>query len=107
MNSNVTVDVSNLKSRLVDKICALYNAETFFIASCQPHNSKYSEDTLIKDLQLEIFLEENNKIMMCGELVKYCNRGDNKRKVKLADITDTVNQPEVNIYHNHYIINNS
>lgn len=91
-----------LKSKLSSKIEDLYNREFYLIESCEKFKSKYSLEEELLDLQLRIHFEENNKIVILGKLVDYCQ--DNvKRKIKLKDISSELNQPEVNIVNNYLV----
>lgn len=104
MNLINTVAVTKLKEKFSDKICGLYNVETYYIEDCTTNNSKYSIAAQLRDFQLDIFLEENNTIEIKGKLVKFCSKDVTKKKVKLKNITDGINQPDVTINNNNYII---
>lgn len=96
----MTVDVSNLKEKFSDKVCDLYNKEVYFIDTCEKFPSKYSQRFQMIDMSLRIFFEENNKIIMCGKCLKYCDKS-RKQKIKIHTISLDM-KPDVTI--NNYII---
>ena len=95
--------VYKLKSEFSDKVSDLYNEEVYFIKTCKKFESKYSLQQQINDLSLRIYFEENNKIVIKGEMLKYCKGDSNKRKIKIKDISVDLNQPEI---HDVTVINN-
>ena len=101
----MTALVCKLKDTFLDKMNDLFNEQYYFIKSC----GKFDSDTLeqdLSDLSLRIWFEENNKIVLAGKLMKYCDKDGHKRKIKIKDISQDLNQPEVNIIHNHLVDDN-
>ena len=77
------VDVDALKDDLMDVMHDIYNQEMYFIESCRKFPTKYSAEIYSMDLQLRIFFEENNKIVIAGKCVTYCDKKRNhKLKIK-------------------------
>jgi hypothetical protein len=95
------VDVSNLKEDFANKVCDLYNKEEFFIKSCKKSTSKFSPDHILRELSLQIFFEENNKVVLGGYTVPFCDP-NKSRKIKLTELT--IEQPDITINNNSYII---
>lgn len=102
----MTVDVNKLKSDFTSKINDMFNEETYFIETCKKFPSKYSLENEVMDLSLRIFFEENNMIDLCGKTLKYCMVEGTKRRIKLVNISDEVNSPDVNIVNNYIIEDN-
>lgn len=100
----MSVDVCKIKERFTRNIGNIYNEETFFIETCTKFPSKYSLANQIMDDQLRIFFEENNKIVLEGQLVPYCTT-EARRKIRLINIATGVNMPEVEV--DNYIIENT
>lgn len=96
------VDVSKLKEKFSDKVCDQYNQDVYFIETCEKFPSKYSQRFQMIDMSLRIFFEENNKIIMGGKCLKYCDKG-RKQKIKIHTISLDM-KPDVTI--NNYIITN-
>lgn len=94
--------VDKLKTRFLEVIEDNYNTSVYFIESCLKFPTKYGSDNYLMDLSLNIFFEENNKIFLEGKLMKYCS-DDSKRKIKLTDISNDVNLPEVNVVNNYLV----
>lgn len=90
----MNVDVDSLKTSFLSKVLNRHNENKFFIASCEKFPSKFSKDQQIEDLLLHIFFKENNKTVIDGSLVTYCD-GTSKRKVKLYDISNDIYFPEL------------
>ena len=95
------VDVDKLKGNFLNKMNDLYNRDVYFVESCYKFPNKYSLDDSILDDHLRIFFEENNKIVLEGKMVKYCDT-DSKRKIKLINIQEEIT-PEVNIVNNYIV----
>lgn len=91
------VDVDNVKSKFLSKICDLYNQEVFFIDSCMKFPSKYSLEQSITDDSLRIFFLENNKVVIDGQLVEFCE-DEVKRNIKLSKIESEDSDFEINNY---------
>jgi hypothetical protein len=97
------VSVDKLKDDFVSKIDDSYNQEVYFIASCLKFPSKYSLQMYLMDLSLRIHFEENNCIILGGKKLKYCDRDSTNKKIKLADISNELNTPEINIVNNYLV----
>jgi len=98
----MVVDVDKIKNSYLSNMNELYNAETYFVQTCTKFPTKYSLEYQIMDESLRIFFEENNKIIICDKMLKYCDR-DSKRKIKLADISSEVESPDITIINNYII----
>lgn len=92
------VDVNKLKEKFSDKVCDQYNQDVYFIDTCEKFPDKYSRRFQMIDMTLRIFLEEHNKIVICGKCIKYCDK-DRKKKIKIHTIS--LDKPDVTI--NNYI----
>lgn len=99
----MTVDVCKLKEKFTDELSDLYNQDVYLIGNCSKFPSKQSLQQDLFDLSLKIYFEENNKIVLAGKMVKYCDKDGHKRKIKLKDISSELNQPEVNITKNYIV----
>lgn len=100
----MNVDVCKLKLKFAENVGELYTQENFFIETCKKFPSKYSLINQIIDDQLRIFFEENNKIVLDGQIVPYCT-DESKRKIRLINITTEKEIPEAEV--TNYIIENS
>lgn len=98
----MNVDVNQIKDSFLNRINDLYNQEVFFIATCYKFPSKYSLENSAMDENLRIFFEENNKIILCDKVLKYCDK-DSNRHIKLANISEEVGTPDINIINNYII----
>lgn len=98
----MNVDVDKLKDSFINKMGDLLNQDVYFVESCYKFPSKYSLEHAAMDEDLHIFFEENNLIILNGECLKYCTVGT-KRKIKLLNISNEVESPDVNIVHNYVI----
>jgi len=92
----------NKKTDFLDLLQDDYNQSVYFIESCNKFPTKYSAQYLAMDLSLSIFFQENNKIYVNGKCMKYCDKDNNRRKIKLQDISNEVNLPEINIVNNYF-----
>lgn len=97
----MNVGVDKLKDKFLNKVNTLYNQEVYFVDTCVTFPEKYPLTGYITDLQLQIFFEENNKIVLGGKLLKYCDK-DSNRKIKLLNIQEEVS-PEINIVNNYIV----
>ena len=97
----MNVDVDKIKDKFLNRISNLYNAEVYFIEICNKFPEKYPLPISITDLQLQIFFEENNKVVIGGKLLKYCEKGS-KKKIKIKSISDEISTPDITI--NNYFI---
>ena len=98
----MNVDVCKITDRFLNKMNDLYNQEVFFVEVCNKFPSKYSLENSAMDDSLRLFFEDNNKLVLCGEMVKYCDKGAN-RTIKLANISDEVGTPDINVVNNYII----
>jgi len=98
----MSVDVNKLKDRFTDKMNDLYNQDVYFVESCVKYPEKYPLKHILNDLQLQIFFEENNKIVLSGKCVKYCDK-DSKNIIRLINISDEVGSPDINIVNNYIV----
>lgn len=96
----MSVDVDKIKDKFLNRINTLYNQEVYFVDNCVTFPEKYPLTGYITDLQLQIFFEENNNVVIAGRTMKYCDK-DAKRKIKLLNITDEVGSPDINIVNNY------
>jgi len=94
------VDVNKVKEKFTDKLCGVYNTETYFIEDCTTNNSKYPISIQLIDYQLLIFFTENNLIDVCGELVPYYDSDKNNKKIKIKNISGDMKTLEVTINNN-------
>lgn len=90
----MVVDVDKIKNSYLSNMNELYNSETYFVESCTKFPTKYSLEYQIMDDSLRIFFEENNKLILCDQMVKYCDK-DSKRKIRLYDISNEIYQPDL------------
>jgi hypothetical protein len=90
----MNVDVDSLKSDFLSRVSSRYNENRYFIEICEKFPSKFSKDQQIEDLSLHIFFKENNKTVIDGSMVTYCDKTI-KRKVKLYDISNDIYFPEL------------
>jgi len=90
----MNVDVNKLTDSYLNKMNDLYNKETYFVESCYKFPSKYALEHAALDESLQLFFEHNNKLILCDEMVKYCDK-DSKRKIRLYDISNDVLYPEL------------
>lgn len=88
MNWTPNVDADKLKEKFNNRLCGVYNTETYYIEDCTTDNSKYPISTQLMNYQLSIFLAENNYINDCGELVPYYEKGKVKFKVELCHLQE-------------------
>lgn len=95
----MNVDVDKLIDGFLNKMNDLYNQEVYFIETCYRFPFKRSLKVVSLDDSLRIFFEENNKLDVCGKMLKYCDK-DSRRKIKLADISDEVGT-DINIVNNY------
>ena len=98
----MNVDVNKIKSVFVNEVNDLYNQETYFVKSCYKFPSRYSLEQEILDNQLRIYFEDNNKIVINGKTVPFCD-DDVKRKIELKNISLDI-EHTFNIYN--YTISN-
>lgn len=99
----MNVDVNKIREKFLNRVNDNYNEEVYFIESCYKFPDKYTSRVQLMDLSLQLFFEQNNKIVLdCCGLVPYCKKGT-KRKIKLANISDELNQPDINIVKNYII----
>ena len=96
----MNVDVDKVKDKFLNRINSLYNQEVYFVDNCVKFPEKYPLTSYITDLQLQIFFEENNKIVLGGRELKYCDK-DSRRKIKLLNISNEVGTPDINIINNY------
>ena len=92
-------DASKLKEDFSTRVCSIYNEETFFVKSCNTKSSKYSRDTQIKDLSLEIYFAENNLIDICGRMVPFCSG----RRIALSPILNDDFALNLTVENNYYV----
>jgi len=97
----MNVGVDKLKDKFLNRVNTLYNQEVYFVDTCVTFPEKYPLTGYITDLQLQIFFEENNKIVLGGKLLKYCDK-DSKRKIKLLNIQEEIS-PDINVVNNYII----
>lgn len=97
----MNVDVDKIKDKFLNRVNTQFNQEVYFVDTCVTFPEKYPLSGYITDLQLQIFFEENNKIDLCGEIVKYCDK-DSKRKIKLLNIQEEIS-PDINVVNNYII----
>lgn len=95
----MNVGVDKIKDKFLNRVNTQFNQEVYFVDTCVTFPEKYPLTGYITDLQLQIFFEENNKIVLGGKLLKYCDK-DSKRKIKLLNISDEVGTPDINIVNN-------
>lgn len=88
MNLTNTVVVDRLKERFTDRMCGIYNTETYYIEDCTTNNSKYTIPGQLRDFQLEIFFLENNLIDYKGQLVSYFEKGEPKFIVSICHLQE-------------------
>lgn len=98
----MNVGVDKIKDKFLNRVNTQFNQEVYFVDTCVTFPEKYPLTGYITDLQLQIFFEENNKIVLGGKLLKYCDK-DSKRKIKLLNISDEVGTPDINIVNNYII----
>lgn len=98
----MNVDVDKIRDKFLNRINTLYNREVYFVDNCVTFPEKYPLSDYVTDLQLQLFFEENNKIILGGRCLKYCDK-DSKRKIKLINISEEVGSPDINIINNYVI----
>ena len=94
-------DVNKLKQNFTDRVNDIYNKEHFFIEPCKKFKSLLSIDDMVMDISLNIFLLENNKVVIDGKMIKYVDK-NNMRKIKLTRISLDMPSREAD----NYVINN-
>ena len=99
----MSVDVNKLLDKFLNKMNDMYNSEVYFVDSCVKFPDKSSAPFSLMDLSLQLYFEKNNKIIFCGECVKFCTK-DSKRKLKILTLSD-VDSPDVIV--NNYIIDDT
>lgn len=93
----MNVDVDKLKDKFLNRINALYNQEKYFVEICLNFPEKYPLWFSVLDLQLQIYFEENNCMVIDGKTVKLCpNHGSHIHLSKFD-----MRFPDINIHHNH------
>ena len=97
----MNVDVDKIKDKFLNRVNTQFNQEVYFVDTCVTFPEKYPLTGYITDLQLQIFFEENNKIVLGGKLLKYCDK-DSKRKIKLLNIQEEIS-PDINVVNNYII----
>lgn len=97
----MNVGVDKIKDKFLNRVNTQFNQEVYFVDTCVTFPEKYPLTGYITDLQLQIFFEENNKIVLGGKLLKYCDK-DSKRKIKLLNIQEEIS-PDINVVNNYII----
>lgn len=88
------------KDTFLNRVNDVYNQEVYFIEPCYRFPNKYAAIFSMMDAHLRAYFDDNNKIVLaCGDTVKYCEEGINRR-IKITNITlDT--STDVNIINNY------
>ncbi len=88
------------KDEFLNRINDVYNKEVYFLETCYKFPNKASALYSMLDAHLRAYFQENNKIVLsCGETIKYCEKGIN-RKIKLTNISIETST-DVNIVNNY------
>ena len=66
----MNVGVDKIKDKFLNRVNTQFNQEVYFVDTCVTFPEKYPLTGYITDLQLQIFFEENNKIVLGGKLLK-------------------------------------
>lgn len=69
-----------------------YLKDHYFIESCKPFFSKYTEETNIDGAALRIYLEENNRLIGCEGRQTICEIGVFKDG-KLVNVSNDIEKP--------------